>query len=94
MEDVFEAGAEDFHFGEEVIEITTAPNDLRAVREFLEGKGYQFVSAEVEYLPVTTTALTDPEDLKKMTNLLDAMDDDDDVQDFWTTLENEEDLDR
>ena len=29
-----------------------------------------------------------------MTNLLDAMEDDDDVQDFWTTLENEEDLDR
>lgn len=94
MEDVFEAGAEDFEFGEEAIEVTTAPNDLHDVREFLEGKGYSFISAEVEYLPVTTTTLTDPEDLKKMTNLLDSLDDDDDVQNFWTTLENEQDLDR
>jgi len=29
-----------------------------------------------------------------MGKLLDALDDDDDVQNAWTTLENEEDLDR
>ena len=42
----------------------------------------------------TTTALTDPDQLVNMGKLLDALDDDDDVQNAWTTLENEEDLDR
>ena len=36
----------------------------------------------------------DPDQLKAMGKLLDALDDDDDVQNAWTTLENEEDLDR
>lgn len=45
-------------------------------------------------VPSTTTALTDPDQLVNMGKLLDALDDDDDVQNAWTTLENEEDLDR
>ena len=45
-------------------------------------------------VPMTTTRLTDPDQLKAMGKLLDALDDDDDVQNAWTTLENEEDLDR
>ena len=38
--------------------------------------------------------LTDPDQLVQMGKLLDAPDDDDDVQNAWHTLENEEDLDR
>ncbi len=94
MEDAFEAGAEDINFEDGIIEMVTAPNDLRMVREALEEKGYQFVSAETAYIPLTTTKLTDAEDLKKMGRLLDALEDDDDVQDFWTSLENEDDIDR
>lgn len=94
MEDAFDAGAEDINFEEGIVEMVTAPNDLRTVREALEAKGYQFVSAETAYIPLTTTKLTGEEDLKKMGRLLDALEDDDDVQDFWTSLENEEDIDR
>ena len=45
MEDCMEAGAEDFEFGDGVIEIsaTSDPNEFRAVREALEAKGYTFV---------------------------------------------------
>ena len=57
-------------------------------------KGYKFISADVAQVPSTTTALTDPDQLVNMGKLLDALDDDDDVQNAWTTLENEEDLDR
>ena len=42
----------------------------------------------------TYTALSDPDDLKKMGILLDHLEDDDDVQNVWHNLENEEDLDR
>ena len=42
--------------------------------------------------PMTTTRLTDPDQLKLMGKLLDALEDNDDVQNVWHSLENEEDL--
>ncbi len=94
MEDCFEAGAEDFDMGDEYIEITTAPLDLSAVREAMEGMGYKFESFEVAYLPTTDTAVEGEDNIKNMTRLLDALDDDDDVQEVWHNLANEEALDR
>ena len=72
----------------------TDPDNFTAVCNALEEKGYKFISADVAQVPSTTTALTDPDQLVNMGKLLDALDDDDDVQNAWTTLENEEDLDR
>ena len=60
----------------------------------LEEKGYEFISADVAMVPSTRTALTDPDDIKKMGLLLDHLEEDDDVQNIWHNLENEEDLDR
>ncbi len=94
MEDCFEVGAEDFDVGEDYMQITTDPNTLHDVREALEKKGYSFISADVQYLPSTTVKLSAAEDLKKMGQLLDVLDEDEDVQNFWHNLENEEDLDR
>ena len=45
-------------------------------------------------VPSTTTPITDPDAQVQMAKLLDALDDDDDVQNVWHNLENEEDLDR
>ena len=94
MEDCFDAGAEDFDMGEEYMEITTAPEQLHAVREAMETKGYQFVEFEDSYLPSTTAAVSGAEELKKMGLLLDSLEEDEDVQDFWHNMENEEELDR
>ena len=94
MMDALDAGADDFDAGEEAAEVTTSPENFTAVCEALEQKGYKFVSADVAQVPSTTTTLTDPDQLVQMGKLLDALDDDDDVQNAWHTLENEEDLDR
>ncbi len=94
MEDAFDAGAEDFDIGDDIAEIMTSAAAFSEVREALEKKGYNFISAEVAMVPATETALTDPEDIKKMGLLLDHLDDDDDVQNVWHNLENEDDLDR
>lgn len=94
MEDVFDAGADDFDMSDGMAEITCDPANFSTVREALEAKGYAFISAEVEMVPSTETALTDADDLKKMGLLLDHLEDDDDVQNVWNNLENEEDLDR
>ena len=92
MEDALEAGASDFISDEDVFIVRTEPNDLSAVRDDLSAKGYTFVSAEVEYIPSTYVKLTDEEDLKMMSRLLDMMEENDDVQGVWHNLENTEDL--
>ena len=92
MMDALDAGAEDFDAGEEAAEVTTSPEDFSAVCKALEAKGYEFLSADVAMVPTTTTTLTDPDQLTKMGKLLDALEDNDDVQNVWHSLENEEDL--
>ena len=72
----------------------TIHTDAEYLRAALEDKGYEFISADVAMVPSTYTALSDPDDLKKMGILLDHLEDDDDVQNVWHNLENEEDLDR
>ena len=74
MEDCMEAGAADFKYDEDSIEIFTDPVDLRNVRESLEGKGYSLASAEVEYIPSTMTAIEDPDLIIKMGKMLEVMD--------------------
>lgn len=83
MEDCMDAGADDFTIEEDVVEILTDPTELHAVRDALEAKGYSFESAEVQYLPTTTTDITDEEQTIKMEKLLDMLDDNDDVQNVW-----------
>ncbi len=66
MADALEAGASDFSADEDVFEISTEPSDFSGVREDLEQKGYEFVSAEVEMVPDTYTAIADEEDRKSV----------------------------
>ena len=77
-----EAGAEDFTAYEENYEILTAPADLGAVREALEGQGYTFVSSELEYLPQNTVAM-DPETQEALDKLIENLEDLDDVQNVY-----------
>ena len=83
MSDALEAGASDFQADEDVFEIYTEPSDFSGVRDDLEAKGYSFVSAEVEMVPDTYTDLTDPDQILKMQKLIDALEDNDDVQQVW-----------
>lgn len=83
MEDCMETGADDFTVEDDVVEIMTDPTALLSVRDALETKGYTFESAEVEYLPTTTTDVTDEEQLAKMERLLEMLEDNDDVQNVW-----------
>lgn len=87
MEDALEAGADDFVADEEIFTIYTDPSSFSAVREALEGKGYNFVSAEVEMVPSTYTKIDNEETLAKMYKLLDVLEDNDDVQNVWHNLD-------
>ncbi len=83
MMDALEAGAEDFMAEDDVYEVTTEPDSYVAVREALEKKGYSFLDISLGPVPVTWTALNDPELVEKMEKLIERMEEHDDVQEVF-----------
>ncbi len=94
MEDAFDAGADDFDMDDGVCEVTCEPMKVGDVAEALRQKAYTVSAAEAEYVAASLVRLSGEEDLKRMAQLLDHLDDDDDVQAVWHNMENEEELDR
>ncbi|WP_205698126.1 YebC/PmpR family DNA-binding transcriptional regulator [Conexibacter sp. SYSU D00693] len=73
-----EAGAEDIAVDEDVFEITTSPGDLMTVRKALEEADVEIQSAEVSQVPKATVPL-DEDAATKVMRLIDALEDNDDV---------------
>ncbi len=87
MEDILEAGGDDFTFEDGCVEITTDPAAVAEVGNALAAMGYTVLSAEPAKIPATYTALTDEDHIKKMTLLLETLEDNDDVQNVWHNWE-------
>ncbi len=90
METALEAGAADFVADDEVFEIYTEPDDLDAVREAIESKGYKVESAELDRIPQTYITLETEDDIKNMNLLIEHLEDNDDVQEIYHNWENSE----
>lgn len=82
-----DAGAEDFSEEEDSFEIITDPDEFSTVREALEKEDIAMASAEVTMIPQNYVALTDETMLKNLQRTLDLLDEDDDVQNVYTNLE-------
>ncbi len=82
-----EAGAEDFSIEEDHYEIYTEIGDFAGVRDALASQGFEFSMAELRYLPQTMSKLTDEDDIKFMTKLIDLLEDNDDVQNVYHNWE-------
>ena len=89
MMDALDTGAEDFEADGPVFEVTTDPDSFNDVVAALEGKGYTFVSAEIEMVPQNYIKLDSEDDIKMMTKLLDMMEDNEDVQNVWHNWDQE-----
>ena len=85
--DLLDAGADDFNVEDDCYEIMTSPEGFSATRDALDKAGYTFVQAEINYIPQTTTALENEEDIKKMEKLIDMLEENDDVQNVYHTWE-------
>lgn len=81
-----DAGAEDFAAEDEVFVVTTTPEDFGTVREALESNGLEFLEAEVKMIPDTYTAI-DEATAGKFQKMIDALEDDEDVQDVYHNAE-------
>lgn len=87
MMDAIDAGADDLRTEEDRFVITASPESFDTVKKVLEEeKGYAIDRAEVAMVPKTTTSLTG-QDLEKMEELMDVLEDNDDVQDIYSNLE-------
>ncbi|WP_084601956.1 YebC/PmpR family DNA-binding transcriptional regulator [Tepidibacter thalassicus] len=51
--------------------------------------GYTFSTAEIFYIPQTTTKLESEEQVKAMNKMIDMMEDDDDIQEVYHNWEME-----
>lgn len=81
MEAAIEAGAQEIDSEEqENYSIQTAMADLHAVQTGLEEKGIVVSKSSLVYLPQNKAEITDPDQAKGVIKLLEALEDDDDVQ--------------
>ena len=83
MEDALEAGASDFSNEGPVFQVYTDPDDFTTVCAALEGKGYAFLEANISMVPQNYIILEKEEDVTNMEKLIDALEDNDDVQNVY-----------
>jgi YebC/PmpR family DNA-binding regulatory protein len=79
MEVILEAGAEDLRREGDGFEITTSPKDFAAVRNALDAASIEITHSEVTRIAGTTVSLGE-DAARKVLKLMDALDDQDDVQ--------------
>jgi YebC/PmpR family DNA-binding regulatory protein len=75
-----DAGAEDITDDGEAWRVTTPPTDLHAVRTALDEAGMTVESSDLVMVPQSTIPLESAESAKKVLRLVDALDEQDDVQ--------------
>ena len=81
-----DAGAEDIKFEEDSIEIITLPEDFENVKAAITAIGIEPAMAEITMVPQTSIELAGKEALQ-MYKLIDALEDNDDVQDVYHNAE-------
>jgi YebC/PmpR family DNA-binding regulatory protein len=87
-----DAGAEDIADDGEVWRITTPPTDLHTVRAAIEEGGIAVSSSELTMQPTATVAVDETDVAKRVLRLIDALDDNDDVQDVYANFDISDDL--
>ncbi len=86
MELTLEAGAEDFESTDDFFEIHTSPDEFESVREALENSGISTESAELAMLPKSTVKL-DGKEADQMLRLMEALEDNDDIQNVYANFD-------
>lgn len=86
MEIGLEHGAEDVSEENGIIEVIAAPSDFEAVRAAFEAAGLEISSAELTMLPKNMVEV-DAENGRKLLKLLDALEDNDDVQNVYSNAD-------
>jgi YebC/PmpR family DNA-binding regulatory protein len=82
-----DGGAEDIELDGSSFQVISAPDDLAAVRAALDAAGIAYESAELTMLPKTTVSVEDESSAKKLIRLMDALEDNDDIQAVYANFD-------
>jgi len=82
-----DGGADDIAKDGSSWQVLSTPEDLHRVREALEAAGVTVESAEITMVPKTTVEIGDEGTAKKIVRLMDALEDNDDVQDVYANFD-------
>jgi YebC/PmpR family DNA-binding regulatory protein len=82
-----DGGAEDIARDGSSWQVLSAADDLHRVREALEGAGIAVESAEITMLPKTAVDVEDEATAKKILRLMDALEENDDVQEVYANFD-------
>ena len=82
-----EGGADDVEREGSSFRVTSAQEALPGVRAALDEAGISYESAELTMLPKTTVEVEDEATAKKILRLMDALDENDDVQDVYANFD-------
>jgi YebC/PmpR family DNA-binding regulatory protein len=82
-----EGGADDVALDGSSYQVTVAPESLAAVREAIEAAGLPVDSAELTMVPKTTVEVDEETVARKVLRLVDALEENDDVQDVYANFD-------
>lgn len=82
-----DGGAEEVEFEEDYITVYSAMEDFGTMQKKVEALHLNLESAELQRLPQTTVRVDDPDTVRKLLHLIDALEDDDDVHQVYHNLE-------
>jgi transcriptional/translational regulatory protein YebC/TACO1 len=82
-----DAGADDVSLDGDVFQVTSAPENLGAVREAIAAAGFTFDSAELSMIPKNTVTVEDEGAAKRVMRLIEALEDNDDVQEVYANFD-------
>jgi YebC/PmpR family DNA-binding regulatory protein len=82
-----EGGADDVLRDGSTWQVTSAPEHLPTVREAVEAAGFAVDSAELTMIPKTTIEVDDEAQAKKILRLMDALEENDDVQEVYANFD-------
>ena len=86
LEAVLEVGVEDLEINGDQFVITTDPSSMVAVRTALQNAGIDYESADVEFVS-SMSLQVDADTARKAIALIDALEDQDDVQNVYSNLD-------
>jgi len=91
--EVIDAGAEEIEVDEDFVTVTTAKEDFGSMQKKLEEMKIEMENASLQRIPTDTKEL-DVESALKVLKMIDAFEDDDDVQNVYHNLELTEEVEK
>jgi YebC/PmpR family DNA-binding regulatory protein len=91
LEAALEAGADDLEADGDAYVVTTDPSNFHAVQEALRSRKIDIMEARLAMIPKTTVRI-EGRDAEKLVALLEALEDQEDVQDVYSNLDIDETL--